>query len=119
MEHNPANDDARDIRAIRNCIEQGITHIDTAKLYANGYTETLVRQALQGYDRSKIFLASKAHWDHLSYDEIIQGCHASLKRLGTEYLDLYLLHAYRSQFPLNESIKALDVLVSEGVVKNI
>lgn len=109
----------RDISAIRNCIEHGITHIDTAELYANGYTETLIAAALKGYNRSGIFLVSKAHWDHLSYDGIIHACRESLKRLETNYLDLYLLHSYNAKFPLKESMEALDYLVTEGLVRNI
>ncbi len=60
-EHDPRNDDAADIKAIQTAIDNGITHIDTAEAYAAGYAEMLVGKAIKNYDRSKLFLASKAH----------------------------------------------------------
>ena len=55
----PKNDDEKDITAIKTAIDQGVTHIDTAEAYANGYSEKLVGQAINGYDRSKFLIASK------------------------------------------------------------
>ncbi len=113
------NDDEADILAIRNAIDAGIAHIDTAELYANGYTEILVGKALVGYDRSKIFLVSKVQQKNLSYENILNSCKQSLERLGTNYLDLYLLHRYNKDIPLQDSIRALDKLVEDGLVKHI
>lgn len=113
------NDDAADIQAIQNALAAGLTHIDTAEIYANGYTETLVGQAIKNYDRAKIFLASKVKQTNLSADTILRSCEQSLKRLQTDYLDLYLMHRYSPDFPLKDSIKALDKLVDRGLVKNI
>lgn len=113
------NDDAADIQAIKTAIELGITHIDTAEVYAAGYTEILVGQAIVGYKRADLFLASKVHLTNLRYDDVLRACEQSLKRLGTNYLDLYLLHRYNPSIPLADSIRALDRLVNEKVVRNI
>ena len=115
----PGNDDEADIKAIQTAIDQGITHLDTAESYADGYSEVLVGKAIKNYDRSKLFIVSKVSYDHLSYDDLIKSAHDSLKRLNTPYLDLYLLHRYNPSIPLKESIRALDSLLEEGLIKNI
>src|SRR3989344_3475327 len=113
------NDDKADIEGIRTALDAGVTHIDTAEVYANGYSEILVGQAIEGYDRSKIFLVSKVQEKNMSYDGILNSCNQSLTRLKTNYLDLYLLHRFANAFPLKDSIRALDKLVADGLVKNI
>jgi diketogulonate reductase-like aldo/keto reductase len=118
-ERDLANDDQQDIQGIKNAIEAGITHIDTAEIYADGYTETLIAQALKEYDRSKLFIVSKVQVAHLSYDDIIQSCQRSLERLGLSHLDMYLLHRYNPELPLRDSIRALDELKSRGLIRNI
>lgn len=118
-EHDLSNDDEADIKGIRNALDVGITHIDTAEIYADGYTETLVGKAIQGYDRSKIFLVSKVQADNLSYENIQKSCKKSLERLQTKYLDLYLLHRYSKEHSLRDSMGALDKLVEDGLVKHI
>ena len=115
----PQNNDKADIKAIKNAINLGIMHIDTAEVYAGGYTETLLAQALKGHDRSKLFIVSKVQEAHQSYTGILEACKKSLQRLQTDYLDLYLLHRYSSGFPLNESIRALSELKDHGLVKEI
>ncbi len=118
-EHDASNDDEADIAGIRSALDVGITHIDTAESYANGYTEILVGKAIHGYDRSKIFLVSKVHQKNLDYNGILNSCRQSLKRLGTNYLDLYLLHRYSKDIPLKDSMRALDKLIEGGTIKNI
>jgi diketogulonate reductase-like aldo/keto reductase len=117
--HNIQNDDERDILAIQKAIELGITHIDTAESYAEGYSETLLGQAIRGHDRSKLFLTSKVHSEHLKYEHVLRSCEASLKRIETDYLDLYLIHSPSMEIPIHETLRALDKLVAEGLVKNI
>jgi len=119
LEHDTGNNDKADVAAIKYAIDNGITHIDTAEIYADGYSEKLVGQAIKDYDRSKLFIVSKVEGDHQSYDGILKSCRDSLERINTSYLDLYLLHWYSNKHPLNETIKALNRLVSEGLVKNI
>lgn len=118
-ERNPDNDDRADIAAVKMAIEAGVTHIDTAEIYADGYAEKIIGQAIRDYDRSKLFLASKAFTTNLTYDGIIQACQGSLKRLDTEYLDLYLLHRYNPDLPSKDSVRALDELKNQGLVKEI
>lgn len=118
-EHDPNNDDEGDIVAIRRAIEHGITHIDTAELYAGGYTEVLVGQAIRDIPRSGLFLTSKVHRTHMTYEGILSSCEVSLKRLGTDYLDLYLLHSFTADTPLEDQARALDRLVDEGLVRHI
>lgn len=118
-ERDPNNDDEGDVTAMIRAIEHGITHIDTAELYAGGYTEILVGRAIAGFPRSNLLLTSKVHRSHMTYDGILRSCEASLKRLGTDYLDLYLLHSFTADVPLEDQARALDRLVDEGLVRNI
>ncbi len=113
------NNDERDIAAIRRAIDNGITHIDTAELYADGYAETLVGRAISDFDRSKLYLVSKVVGAHLAFDDVIKSAKASLNRLKTNYLDLYLIHWPNPEIPLKETMMAMDKLVSDGLVKNI
>jgi diketogulonate reductase-like aldo/keto reductase len=115
----PGNDGARDIAAIRAAIDHGLTHIDTAEIYAGGYTEKMVGQVLKDYDRSKIFLVSKVHQAHMRHDDVIAACKNSLQRLGTDYLDMYLLHRHVPAVPLEESIGALNELKELGLIRNL
>jgi len=117
--YDPNNDDDADIRAIRAAIEMGITHIDTAERYAEGHAENLVGQAIKGYDREKLFIVSKVSPEHLTYDDLIASAIASLERLETDYLDLYLIHHPNPNIPIAESMRAMDALVDERLVKNI
>lgn len=120
-ERDMANDDRADIEAIEYAIEKGIIHIDTAEGYAAGHAEELIAVAIKekNIDRSRIFIVSKVPSEHQGYDGTISACKRSLKRLKTDYLDLYLLHDYGDGFPLNETVKALCELKDQGLVRNI
>lgn len=118
-EHDISNDDEADILGIRSALDSGVTHIDTAEIYADGYTEILVGKAIKGYDRSKIFLVSKVQQKNLGYEDILKSCKQSLERLQTDYLDLYLLHQYNKDIALKDSMRALDKLVEDGLIKHI
>ncbi|MEN9582084.1 MAG: hypothetical protein RL641_38 [Candidatus Parcubacteria bacterium] len=118
-DHDPANDDMADIEAIKTSINNGVLHIDTAESYADGYTERLVAKAIKDFDRSAIFLVSKVHADNQTFEGIIQACKSSLTRLEVDYLDLYLLHRHNANIPLHETMRGLDKLITDGVVKNI
>lgn len=115
----PNNDDTADIRAIKTAIKLGITHIDTAENYAEGFAERIVGEAIKGYDRSKLFIVSKVDPSNLRYNNLIRACRASLGRLQTGYLDLYLIHSPNLEIPLEETIKAMDKLKEEGLIRNI
>ena len=98
-------------------LDLGMNHIDTAEMYGNGRVEELVAQAINGR-RNDVFLVSKVLPSNASYEGTIAACKQSLKRLKTEWLDLYLLH-WSSNFPIQETMRAMEKLVSEGYVKYI
>ncbi len=117
--HNPFNDDKKDITAIKTAIDLGVTHIDTAESYAGGHTEKLVGEAIKNSGRNKLFLVSKVKKAHFSNKKIKLALKNSLKRLGTDYLDLYLMHRCPGEKKFKESITAMNELVDEGLVKHI
>ena len=114
-----SNDDARDKDAIRYAIQNGLTAIDTAELYAGGYAETMLGEVMQDFPRESLFISSKVIGANASYIAIKNACKNSLKRLGTSYIDLYYIHWRDSQFDLQEQMKAMNELVDEGLIKNI
>lgn len=116
---NPFNDDERDIRGIKAAIEAGITHIDTAEIYAGGHAEELVREAIAGLDRTKLFLTSKVSGDNLSYDRVIESAKESLKRLGSRQLDLYLIHWPNVPLPLKDTMRAMGYLLENELTRYI
>lgn len=75
-----ASNDAQEIEAIRAAIDAGITHIDTAESYGDGHAEELLGKALESYDRTKLFIASKVSKDNQSYEDLHRSFEASLKR---------------------------------------
>ncbi|PVY45813.1 aldo/keto reductase [Victivallis vadensis] len=115
-----ANDDA-DIAAIRRGIATGLCHIDTAEMYAGGHAEELVGIAMkgQGIRRADYFLTDKVWKTHLRYDDVLRAAEASLKRLGTDYIDLYLIHQVNPDVPEEETIRAMNRLKREGVIRHI
>jgi len=111
--------DERAVKVIRKAIELGYAHIDTAEMYGSGHTEELIGRAIRGIDRQSLFITSKV-WDtHLHYEDVLQACARSLKRLGTGYLDLYLIHWPNTRIPLQETFKALNELVRRGMVRHL
>lgn len=119
MQHDLNNDDNADILSIQQAIDNGITHIDTAEVYAEGYSEILIGKAIEKYDRKKLFLASKVWRSHHHYDDLIKACKESLKRVGVSYFDLYYTHRYSLDIPVKETMRAMDTLINEGLIKNI
>lgn len=114
------SDDERCIKAIQNAIEHGVTHIDTAESYGAGHAEELVGEAIKNYDRSKLFIATKVSAQNQRYDDLLRSFENSLKRLNTDYVDLYLLHRYPEPgIDIAGTMRAMDELVAAGKVKNI
>jgi len=113
------NDDDRDVRAIQEAIKRGITHVDTAELYAAGHAEEIVGKAIEEVDRKSLFIVSKVWNDHLRYDDVLKSAHDSLSQIGTDYLDLYLIHKPNPAIPMRETMRALDTLLDDGLIKNI
>lgn len=112
--------DSHEIEAIQLAIEHGVTHIDTAEMYGKGHTEELLGAAIQGFDRRKLCIASKVWRTNMLYDALFRSCENTLKRIGTDYLDLYLLHFYPPLgVPIEDTMRAMNALVEQGMVKNI
>jgi diketogulonate reductase-like aldo/keto reductase len=104
---------AEAIRAIRRGIERGMTHLDTAEMYGAGEVERLLGEAIAGVPRDSIFVASKVLPSNATYKGTIDACERSLRNLGLEHLDLYMLH-WPSSVPLRETMRALGDLVHAG-----
>ena len=102
---------------IRAAVDAGFTRIDTAEYYAAGFSETLVGRAIAGLPRESLFLTSKVWKTHLRRADVLTACDASLARLGTDHLDLYLIHQVSDEVPLEETLEAMDELVDRGKVR--
>lgn len=112
LEH---DDRAQAIAALRRGIELGMVHVDTAEMYGSGEVEELVGEAIAGR-RDRLFLVSKVLPQHAAAAATRRACEASLRRLGTDHLDLYLLH-WRGATPLAETIGAFEALRAEGKIR--
>ena len=108
--------DERALRALATAFSLGYTHIDTAEMYANGHTEELIGQFLRKVDRDRIFLTTKVRPPNLSYRRTLQSLDGSLRRLGVDVIDLFLIH-WTSSTPLEESFRALNEAVRAGKVR--
>ncbi|RZJ58588.1 MAG: aldo/keto reductase [Hymenobacter sp.] len=106
---------ADELAALQAGIDFGLTLLDTAEMYADGESERLVNEAIRGR-RAQVFLVSKAYPQNASRQQLPSACEASLQRLGTDYLDLYLLH-WRGRVPLAETVEAMERLVAAGKIR--
>ncbi|MDO5755186.1 MAG: aldo/keto reductase [Tissierellia bacterium] len=107
----------QEVDALRAGIEAGISLIDTAEIYSDGGAERVVGEAIKPFYRDNLFLLSKVHPDHSGKDHLEKSLRASLERLGTNYLDLYLLH-WRGEIPLSETIDEMERMKSAGLIKD-
>lgn len=104
------------IDTVRAAIDHGITLLDTAPAYGDGESEELVGRAIEG-KRGRVILATKASGQTLATQEIATDCDASLKRLRTDYIDLYQIHWNRYKVPAEETLRAMEKLVADGKVR--
>jgi len=113
--------DEKSLAALRYALEIGYTHIDTAEMYASGHSEELVGQAVResGIKREDVLITSKVVPSHLRYDDVLTACENSLRHLGMDYIDLYLIHWPQSGAKYEETFKALNKLVRDGKVKHL
>src|SRR5436853_1333077 len=102
--------------ALRAGIDLGMTHIDTAELYTG--SEEVIAEGIRGI-RNKIFLVSKVVPSNASYKGTLRACDASLKRLATDYIDVYLLHWWTGTYPITETMRAMEELVASGKIRYI
>ena len=119
-------DEGSALGVISAALEAGINFIDTADVYTGGQSERIVGKALAGR-RSEVVLATKFRWrsgkgpnaEGASRKHILEACDASLRRLGTDYIDLYQIHGWDGATPIEETMRALDDLVRGGKVRYI
>jgi aryl-alcohol dehydrogenase-like predicted oxidoreductase len=113
-------------RQIDMCLDRGVNFIDTANVYSAGLSEEIVGEAIKGR-RDQVLLATKARMPMgdgpndagLSRHHLIKECEASLRRLQTDYIDLYQVHEWDGQTPLEETLEALETLVRTGKVRYV
>src|SRR6266571_5200086 len=113
-------------RQVDQCLAAGINLIDTADVYSDGLSEEILGQVLAGR-RDEVLVATKVRMPMgrgpndagLSLHHIVSGCEASLRRLGTDHIDLYQVHEWDGLTPLEETLRALDLLVSSGKVRYV
>lgn len=113
-------------RQIDMCLDAGINLFDTADIYSSGESEEILGKAIEGR-RDDLLLATKARFPMgkgpndagLSRHHLIRSCEASLRRMGTNHIDLYQVHQWDGQTPLEETLEALDTLVRDGKVRYV
>ena len=111
-------------RCVNRAYELGINFFDTANAYMRGAAEEVLGRALRPYQRSSYVLATKLFWPMgdgpndrgLSRKHVMEQCHASLKRLGVDYIDLYQCHRFDPTTPVDETLRAIDDLITQGKV---
>jgi aryl-alcohol dehydrogenase-like predicted oxidoreductase len=111
-------------QCVAKAYDLGVSFFDTANVYGRGAAERVMGEALAGYPRDSYVLATKVYFPMgtgpndggLSRKHVVEQCTASLRRLGTDYIDLYQCHRYDDETPLDETIRALDDLVRQGKV---
>lgn len=119
-----ATDVAEARRLVDVCLEAGLNFFDTADVYSGGASEQILGQALQGR-RDQVLISTKATFSMgpgpndkgSSRHHLIRACEASLKRLGTDHIDLYFMHGYDALTPVEETLRALDDLVTAGKIR--
>ena len=105
-------------KIIEVALDLGVTLIDTAEIYNNGLSEKIIGEVIKGR-RDEIVLVTKVSGDHLKYNEVLRSAEGSLRRLDTDYIDLYLVHWPNQNVPLTETMRAMERLVTEGKVRYI
>ena len=113
------------LACVRKALDLGINFIDTANVYGRGAAESVLGEALHGIDRTSYMLATKVFFpmsdsdQGLSRAQIVKQLDASLKRLGTDYIDLYQCHRFDEETPLAETMEALTAAVRQGKARYI
>jgi aryl-alcohol dehydrogenase-like predicted oxidoreductase len=115
------------IKCVKTALDEGITTFDTADVYAGTKAEKVLGRALKGVRRESYELFTKVYWPTgtgkndrgLSRKHIMESCHASLKRLNTDHIDLYQAHRFDVETPLEETLSAFDDLIRQGKVSYI
>lgn len=124
LTHGGSVDEKSSIKQIHYAFEFGINFFDNANVYAQGASESVVGKALKSMKRDSVFLATKVFFPMgegpndrgLSRKHVYEQCHASLKRLGTDYIDLYQCHRFDPEVPMEELVRTMDDLCRQGKI---
>ncbi|HYY90705.1 MAG TPA: aldo/keto reductase, partial [Candidatus Dormibacteraeota bacterium] len=110
--------DQDDVEALRLGLELEMTMIDTAEMYGSGHSEEVVSKVLKGWT-GPVIVASKVSPSHFRYDDVLRSARMSLDRLGVDMMDLYQLHWPNSRIPIEETMRAMEKLVKDGMTRHI
>ena len=116
--HADSSRDSESIEALKLGLELGMTLVDTAEMYGAGHSEEVVSRALEDW-RKPVFVASKVSPSHFGYDDLLRSARKSLERLRMKQMDLYQLHWPNPRTPITETMKAMEKLVQDGMVRHI
>lgn len=111
-------EDKENIALLNTALEHGITTFDTAESYGKGHSEEVVGQALHAV-RDKVVLCTKVSKEHLHKNDVIAACEGSLRRLNTEYIDLYYIHWPNAEIDIGETMEAFLTLKEQGKIRAI
>jgi len=110
-------DEADSIAAIHAALDAGVNFFDTAEGYGQGASEQLLGRVFAGQPREKLVIATKVGRFALTFDELIRHCEASLTHLRTDYIDLYQVHWPSPKIPIDETLRAMDTLLTQGKIR--
>jgi len=110
--------DSEAIEALKLGLDLGMIHVDTAEMYGAGHSEEVVAKALEDW-REPVFVASKVSPSHFAYDDLLRSARKSLDRLERKQMDLYQLHWPNPRIPIAETMRAMEKLVLDGMVRYI
>jgi myo-inositol catabolism protein IolS len=106
------------VKAIRRAYELGVNFIDTAEIYGGGVSEEVVGKAVKEF-RDEIVIATKVWATHLTYDGVMKACERSLRRLGTDVIDLYQIHWPNPVIPISSTMRAMERLIELGKIRAV
>ncbi len=118
FEADRSNDDEA-VQAIIEAVKLGMTHIDTAEFYGNGHTEEIVGKALKHLKREDVFITSKIWPTHLNYHDAFNSIETTLRKLGTDHVDLYLIHWPPTETTVEESMEIMNSILERGYTRYI
>lgn len=104
------------VEGLKRGLELGMNFIDTAEMYMS---EPVVAEAIKDYKRDNLFIATKVWTNHMKYEDVIKAAEKSLERLNTKYIDLYQIHWPSQSVPLKETLRAMEKLVYDGLIRYI
>jgi len=111
-------DDNESIGAILEAVENGINFFDTAEIYGRGRSELVLGKALKGR-RHEVYISSKVWKSNMRYKDVFKACEESLKRLGTDYIDIYFIHYPNDEVDIEETMSAMLELKKQGKIREI